>query len=57
MNIQIAKIDNGWLVMTPPTPNEYNKAQQLGQQPQPHTKYCEDYDDVIIHIKQFFPPN
>jgi hypothetical protein len=46
-SIQINKIENGWLIMTPPTNNQI----VLGQQPQPVVHYVENKDELVAYIE------
>lgn len=54
MQIQLNKVDNGWLVMSPPQDSRIS-ARTPQEQPQPVVHFCADYDDVCNYIKQFFP--
>jgi len=46
-NIQINKINNGYLIMTPPQANQIT----LGQQPQPVVHYVADKDELIAYLQ------
>ena len=51
--IHITQIANGWLVMTPPKPNQltFTQAQALEPAQQPITTYCEDMDAVCNYLQ------
>lgn len=55
IQIQIAQIENGWLVNVPPTVEQIQTMQQEGMQPQPITTFCENYFDVCECLKGAWP--
>jgi hypothetical protein len=44
--ISITKIENGWLVATPPSQRMIETAQRSGQQPAGEITYAQDYEHM-----------
>ena len=50
-NIQINKIDNGYLIMTPPAANTLKLGNPQNHNPQPTVHYVADRDELIAYLQ------
>jgi hypothetical protein len=50
-NIQINKIDNGYLIMTPPAANTLKLGSPINNFPPPTVHYVADMDELIAYLQ------
>jgi len=55
LRFQITQIENGWFVALPPDQQTIIMYGQMGQQPEPKIVYCENYEAVIVTLKEAWP--